>query len=210
VSVCVQDRVHLAGHFTAAKTFAEKEDAKIRRRCMWWEVDTMAGLSLLCVSRSLLCVGRSLLCDSKSLLCDSRSRRRILWRAYVKWDSQHRQEAPRVEAASPHVACLRDGYYGGLMSNIFFWFVANFGKIEPTGMHFPVQVRQPRPCRSSAALSKDWTVPDGVLQYHHTMRVSSRTRRLRNISSVGTRMYVCVYVCRYALRRHDRHRGRAK
>jgi len=60
------------------------------------------------------------------------------------------------------------------------------------------------------SLSKDWTVPDGVLQYHHTMRVSSRTRRLRNISSVGTRMYVCVYVCRYALRRHDRHRGRAK
>jgi hypothetical protein len=41
---------------------------------------------------------------------------------------------------------------------------------------------------SLLSISKDWTVSDGVLQYHHTMRISSRTRRLRNISSVGTRM----------------------
>jgi len=27
------------------------------------------------------------------------------------------------------------------------------------------------------------------------MRISSRTRRMRNISSVGARVCVCVYVC---------------
>jgi hypothetical protein len=37
------------------------------------------------------------------------------------------------------------------------------------------------------------------------MRISSRTRRLRNISSVGARMCVCVCVSIY-LRRHNRHR----
>ena len=49
------------------------------------------------------------------------------------------------------------------------------------------------PCeRAHRALSvsQDWMVPDGVLQYHHTLRTSSRTRRLRNISSVGVR--TCV------------------
>ena len=42
---------------------------------------------------------------------------------------------------------------------------------------------------SFLSLSQDWTAPDGVLQYHHTMRIPSRTRRLRNISSV------CALVC---------------
>ncbi len=42
---------------------------------------------------------------------------------------------------------------------------------------------------SAFYLSQDWTAPDGVLQYHHTMRIPSRTRRLRNVSSV------CVLVC---------------
>jgi hypothetical protein len=32
---------------------------------------------------------------------------------------------------------------------------------------------------------QDWTAPDGVLQYHHTMRIPSRTRRLRKMSSVS-------------------------
>ena len=48
---------------------------------------------------------------------------------------------------------------------------------------------------SFLSLSKDWTGPDGVLQYHHTMRIPSRTRRLRNISSVCA--LVCMCVCRY-------------
>ena len=46
------------------------------------------------------------------------------------------------------------------------------------------------------SLSQDWTVPVGVIKYHHTMRTSSRTRHLRNISSVGE-LSVCVYVCRH-------------
>ena len=63
---------------------------------------------------------------------------------------------------------------------------------------------------SFLSLSQDWTTPDGVLQYHHTMRIPSRTRRLRNVSSVCALVCMCVYVCRYDLRRHDRHRGKAK
>jgi hypothetical protein len=47
---------------------------------------------------------------------------------------------------------------------------------------------------SLLSLSQDWTVPDGVLLCNHTMRISSRTRRLRTISSVGARMCVCVCV----------------
>jgi hypothetical protein len=46
---------------------------------------------------------------------------------------------------------------------------------------------------SFLSLSQDWTAPDGVLHYHHTMRIPSPTRRLRNISSVCA-LVVCMYV----------------
>ena len=55
---------------------------------------------------------------------------------------------------------------------------------------------------SFLSLSQDWTAPDGVLQYRHP--IPSRTRRLRNISSVCARVCICVCVCRYDPRCHDR------
>ena len=45
---------------------------------------------------------------------------------------------------------------------------------------------------SFLSLSQGWTAPDGVLQYHHTMRIPSRTRRLGNISSVCALVCMCV------------------